>query len=206
MKRFITADWHCGEDRFEIMQRYGFKNAQNMVDTLVRYHNELVSPDDLVYVVGDAVSQNSPEFLNQVSRFNGKKILFRGNHDRVFTNDQLRGYFEKVYEEKEGLEIDVDGLKCWIQHYPTEAREDMFNLVGHIHGAWKVQLNCFNIGVDANHYRPHDIDKAVPFMYTAICKFYDNDVWVAYDKANANFKEERGKKGRYLDIDGLVGG
>lgn len=177
-----------------------------MVDKFVEYHNELVSPEDLVYVVGDVVNQNTPEFLPQVERFNGNKILLRGNHDRVFTDEQLEPYFEEIYQEKEFIPVWVGDTCFKVQHYPTEASLNHFNLVGHIHGAWKVQLNCINIGVDCNCFRPHNLDEDIPFLVTAIEKFYDNDVWVAYDDANKMYKEERGKKGRYLDVDGLVGG
>jgi len=206
MTDFITSDWHLGEDRFEIMGRPGFVSAQHMVDEFIFLHNELVEPDDTVYVVGDAVNLNTPEFLSQVSHFNGRKILFRGNHDRVFTDEQLSKYFDEIVAEGDGLEIDVEGVPCWITHYPTQGRADRFNLVGHIHSAWKVQLNSFNVGVDVNHFRPHVLNKAVPFFHKAITEFYDQDVWVAYREINEHFKGKRGKPGRYLDVDGNVGG
>lgn len=201
MKFWITADWHLGEDRFEIMQRPGFRDAQDMVGELVFNHNELVEPEDLVYVVGDACNQKTPEFLEQVDRFNGVKILIRGNHDRVFTDEQLLKYFKKVIPEGEGMELKVgpDQLLCWATHYPTQAKGDRFNLVGHIHAAWKFQLNAVNIGVDCNHYRPHNLDEAIPFFYKAICEFYDQDVWAAYHPSQDQFHTKRGKPGRYLD-------
>lgn len=205
MKRFITADWHLGEDRFGIMQRTGFLDAQHMVDLLVGWHNEIVRPSDEVIVVGDAVNQNSPEFLNQVARFNGRKTLYRGNHDRVFTDEQLSEYFEEIVPEGEGRKIEVGGIYCFVTHYPTQGREDYFNLVGHIHSAWKVQKNMLNVGIDVNHYRPMELDKDIPFLYGAICQHYDDDVWVAGHRANA-LNNKRGKPGRYLDQEGLVGG
>jgi calcineurin-like phosphoesterase family protein len=144
--------------------------------------------------------------LPQVEKFNGKKILFKGNHDRVFSNEDLKPYFMNIYEEGEGMILIIDGIQCYIQHYPTESRKDCFNLVGHIHSAWKVQINAFNIGVDANHYRPHDIFKAVPFTHRAISEFYDQDVWVANHESQRDWYETRGKKSRYLDVEGFVGG
>lgn len=208
MKRFITADWHLGEKRFGIMQRIGFLDDQHMVDQLVSWHNEIVSPGDQVLVVGDAVNQNSPEFLSQVARFNGRKMLFRGNHDRVFTNEQLSPYFDEIVPEGDGRYIDgiLDGVRCYVTHYPTEGDPEAFNLVGHIHSAWKVQLNMLNVGIDVNHYRPMNLDVDIPFMFGAISEHYDDDVWVAYKGINMGHMGNRGKKGRYLDQNGLVGG
>jgi calcineurin-like phosphoesterase family protein len=206
MKRWVTADWHLGEDRWKIMQRPGFKDAQDMVDQLVAAHNALVSEGDLVLVVGDAVNLNTPEFLEQVSRFNGNKVLFRGNHDRDFSDEDLAPYFENVIPEGEGRVYETPEHRFWVTHYPTQARHDMFNLVGHIHGAWKFQLNAINVGVDANHWQPHDLDEDIPFFVRAISSFYDEDVWTAYHESNLRHLNVRGKAGRYLDVDGKVGG
>lgn len=194
--KFLCADWHLGEDRFKIMAR-PFKTPQEMTDHLVKMHNALVQPDDIVWMVGDAVYQKAPTFLADVARFNGRKVLFRGNHDKVFTDEQLKPYFEEIVAEGDGRELDIDGLKCWATHYPTEGRADLFNLVGHIHAAWKFQLNMLNVGVDAHHFQPVAVAD-VPGHYTAITKFYDRDVWVAYEDVNARFKDERGAKTRYF--------
>jgi calcineurin-like phosphoesterase family protein len=197
MKRWVVADWHLGEDRFAIMQR-PFKTSSEMIQHLVDKHNELVAPDDLVYVVGDAVYQKAPENLVEVECFNGKKILIRGNHDRVFTDEQLLRYFDEIVEEGKGLEIDIGDIKCFMTHYPSQAVSNRFNLVGHIHSAWKFQLNSLNVGVDANHFVPHNLDEVVPFFVKAITEFYDDDVWAAYNAANHVYVGKRGKKGGYF--------
>ena len=197
MKRFVTADWHLGEDRFAIMQR-PFYSPDDMLNTLVQEHNAVVASGDTVYVVGDAVYQKKPEHLITVKAFNGKKILVRGNHDRVFTDEQLLEFFDEVIPEGKGIELDVAGIPCYLTHYPSQAVKDRFNLVGHIHGAWKYQLNMFNVGVDANHFVPHNLDEVVPFAYKACCEFYDDDVWAAYNEVNSQFVGKRGKKGSYF--------
>ncbi len=202
-----TGSWHLGEDRFRIMQR-PFTTAQEMVDEFVERHNAIVKPDDRVFMVGDAVNQNTPEFLEQVSRFNGEKTLFRGNHDRVFTDEQLGCYFDTIVAEGSSLVLTLkeEPLKVNIQHYPTEATKEYFNLVGHIHKAWQVQLNALNVGVDVHNFAPLNLDEDIPFFYNAICNFYDDDVWVAYWDTQKSYSGKRGKPGRYLDFDGQVGG
>jgi calcineurin-like phosphoesterase family protein len=159
-----------------------------------------------VWVVGDVVNQNTPEWLEAVGEFNGKKILFRGNHDRVFTDEQLAPYFVRVVPEGEGLFVTVGGVKCFVTHYPTQGLTHAFNLVGHIHSAWKVQINALNVGVDVHHYRPIDLDRDVPFFYKAVTEFYDEDVWVAYHATQQSHSGSRGKPGRYFDVEGSVGG
>ncbi len=197
---FLTADWHLGEDRFGIMAR-PFTTPKEMVDALVEKHNAVVKPEHVVWMVGDAVYQKAPEFLPEVARFNGKKVLFRGNHDKVFTDEQLAPYFDEIVAEGDGKVLELDGVKYWVTHYPTEAREDMFNLVGHVHGTWKFQLNSINVGVDVHHFKPVPV-KDISGFYTAITKFYDRDVWAAYEPCNQVFAGKRGSQGRYFKREG----
>jgi calcineurin-like phosphoesterase family protein len=201
MKRWITSDWHLGEDRMQIMMR-PFENAQDHVDHLVEQHNALVSSEDFVIVVGDAVNKNAPDFLEQLSRFNGEKILIRGNHDRPYSDRDFAPYFSEIISDGGGIELTVGDIECYATHYPTQGRVDRFNLVGHIHSAWKFQLNSFNIGVDCSHFRPHDLDERIPFVFKAIQDFYDEDVWAAYHESNNKYINLRGKKGRYLNEQG----
>jgi calcineurin-like phosphoesterase family protein len=198
MNTWLVSDWHCGEDRFEIMGR-PFKTQDEMVDTLIKNHNELVAKDDCVIVVGDVCYQKYPEFLNRVSLFNGRKKLIRGNHDRVITDEQFLEYFEEVIPEGEGIELEIEGIKCYANHYPTRGRVDRFNLTGHVHGAWRYQLNTLNVCVDVHNYRPVNLNK-IPFHLKAISEYYDEDVWVAYREMNSEYRGKRGKKGSYLPL------
>ena len=196
MKTWITADWHLGENRMAIMGR-PFDDPDQMVNALIANHNALVKPEDTVYMVGDVCYQKAPEYRPYVQRFNGKKILFRGNHDRVFTDGQLEPYFAEIFPEGEGTNVLVGNRMCFITHYPTCGVIDRFNLVGHIHAAWKYQLNMLNVGVDVHHFRPMDLD-TLTFHYEAATKFYDQDVWVAYNQINSTYVGQRGKAGTYF--------
>lgn len=197
MALWLTADWHLGEDRFEIMQR-PFKSVDDHINLLVERHNSVVGPDDEVLVVGDVVYQNADKtYLECVSAFNGKKTLIRGNHDRKFSESELLRHFHQIIEEGDGLAIDACGVSCWVTHYPSQGRPDLFNLVGHVHGAWKYQLNMFNVGVDANHFYPTPASR-VPFHFKAVCDYYDGDTWIAYDTRNSQFRGVRGKNTFYF--------
>jgi calcineurin-like phosphoesterase family protein len=123
--------------------------------------------------------------------------LIRGNHDRPFTDEQFAPYFEQVIPEGEGVDVEIGGVPCYITHYPSLAKEDRYNLVGHIHAAWKVQLNSLNVGVDVNHFFPVD-EKQIPFFLNAVTNFYDLDVWTAYNPANQGHFVNRGKKSNYF--------
>src|SRR5512137_705462 len=80
MKVWLTADWHLGEDRMELMGR-PFGSPTEHITHLLCEHNKLVKDDDLVFVLGDVCYQKTPERLKHVQAFAGRKILVRGNHD-----------------------------------------------------------------------------------------------------------------------------
>lgn len=200
-RRWITSDWHLGEDRMALMMR-PFKDQVDNLESIIQRHNSVVEKDDLVIFVGDAINQNKPEFFDNISRLNGVKVLIRGNHDRPYTDEDFKKYFALIVPEGDGIDLEVrvkdEPVQFWATHYPSQAREDKFNLVGHIHSAWKVQLNSINVGVDCNHFYPLDLDVNIPFLYTAIKDVYDDDVWAAYKDANQGFVGKRGKSGAYF--------
>lgn len=197
MKTWLSADYHFGEDRFQILGR-PFKEIDEAIETIVKNHNEVVAPDDKVIVVGDVVYKERPEYLHHVGRMNGVKTLIRGNHDANIPDSDFLKYFTQVVPEGTGIYVAAgNDIPCYVTHYPTGGLPNHFNLVGHIHAAWKYQLNMLNVGVDVHHFRPVDLD-SIPFHFKAVCEFYDEDVWVAYEEINLAYCNIRGKKGRYF--------
>lgn len=197
-RRWITADWHLGDTRMDLLMR-PFGSALEQTSYLLQKHNAMVSPDDLVIVVGDVACD--PDELRNVSRFHGTKVLIRGNKDRDYSDEVLGEYFQQITAEGDGLELTVkvgnSDLPCWATHYPTCGRSESLNLVGHIHALWKVQRNALNVGVDCNHFAPHDLDQSVRFIFNAISNHYDDDVWSSNHVSNAIYNGFRGKAGSY---------
>lgn len=199
MKLFVVADWHLCEDRMKIMGR-PFGDGVECVEIMIANHNSIVSPDDRVLVLGDVLYQkaNPHIWLPSIARFNGRKELVRGNHDRSISNDDFAPYFDTIHKEGSGIYLDAQGIECYCTHYPTCGVEDAFNLVGHIHSAWKVQLNMLNVGVDVHHFYPVNLAD-IAFFHKAITDYYDDDVWSAYDEKNSCWIGLRGKKGSYFN-------
>ena len=196
MFKFLTADLHFGDERLAILGR-PFSNVEEFMENVINNYNKMVSKDDDVLFVGDAVHKDKTKYLPWLSYMNGKKTLIRGNHDKWLTDEELKPYFDVIIQDGSGIEFEVDGIPCYATHYPTSGVINRFNLVGHIHSAWRYQLNMFNVGIDANHFLPINLE-TIPKHLKAICEYYDEDVWVAYDKINSNYLGVRGKKGRYF--------
>lgn len=181
MKIFFTADWHLGDKRSLLFRP--FNDVQQMIDQLVDRHNEVVSPDDLVYHLGDVTWKEAPEFLKHVQRFNGRKILLRGNHDQVHSDEGLLKYFDSILPEGYSLKLKIEGRTYNLNHYPSLGSPVHFNLVGHVHGAWRVQPNALNVGVDVHHFYPIP-DVKLDDYYSAVRDHYDQDVWMINHSSN----------------------
>lgn len=195
MNVFLTADWHLGCERLKIMRR-PFASTEEMHQHLIAAHNSLVQPEDLVLHIGDVCEKGDVSALSYVGSFNGRKWLFRGNHDREINDEQFAPYFEKIYPENMIVGTMIGDLALSINHYPTKATTECFHLCGHIHDMWRLQYNAFNCGVDANHFLPTNLEE-VPGILASIQSFFDEDAWAAYHVANALFRGKRGKAGSY---------
>ena len=191
MKRFFTSDFHFDDERLNLYGRdVLFKNAKELNSHIVKCWNEVVTDDDLVYVLGDV--SFTLEGLDYIKRLNGDKILIKGNYDVNtklggtakfnISDDILLDYFSEVYDD---LFLDIGDEKVYLNHYPTNGISSNFNIVGHIHGTWKVSRNMINVGVDAWHFYPVSEDM-IKFQMNGIRKYYDQNVFADELKANTD--------------------
>ena len=183
---------HFDDDRFDIMQR-PFGSLDEQINTIVNNWNKIVKPEDIVYHLGDVFKfKFNPDI---VKKLNGKKHLIIGNHDK-----EVQNYAELFTGISDSLTIKVkkDGTMLYLNHYPSKGLADKFNICGHVHSAWKVQLNTINVGVDAWNFRPVSLEQVL-FTINGIMNFYDKDIFAAYEKANATFAGKRGKQSSYAD-------
>jgi len=198
-KKWFTSDWHLADDRMSLLRR-PFKDAKEARDTLVKNYNECVSEDDIAYFIGDIALDE--EWLKSVGDLNGHKILIKGNYDQL-DDDIYKKYFNGVgssvtiWKAEDPDKKSEEILNLHLVHYPTHAKADFFNLVGHIHGCWKIQKNMLNVSIDCHNFKPISLEE-VYFFYRAICNFYDQDVWVANHEANRAY-DFRGKAGTYSE-------
>lgn len=176
---YYSSDWHLGEKRLGDI-RSGefnpffrpFKNAAEQDEYIINQINEFVEEEDVLMHLGDVcVNDDSFEMLNKLNC--KTKYLILGNYD-IGKEEQLSKYFNIMGED--GV-TPLKGETIYMTHKPIDAKPDMFNLVGHIHGLWKVKPTMINVSVDAWHFRPVSTTE-VAFVKNAIDQgFYDENVF-----------------------------
>lgn len=180
---YFTSDWHLGETRLGDITKgefnpffRPFKSKEEQDNTIIYNINAVVGEDDVLYHLGDvAMDDESIDLLKYIHCKNMHLIMGNYDYDKI-------GLLEKYFDKRFINLVVRENFNMNLVHCPVDAYENMFNVVGHIHGLWKVKRNMVNVGVDAWHFRPVSI-KEVEFVKNAIDKgFYDENVFYGEQK------------------------
>lgn len=78
---YFTSDLHFGHARIIELCGRPFASADEMDRALIARWNDVVTPDDTVWVLGDYALGNRQRALSYLAELNGRKMLVIGNHD-----------------------------------------------------------------------------------------------------------------------------
>jgi len=139
MKTYITSDLHFGHaniQKFCPETRSRFADVEHMNEQMIKEWNEIVTPEDTVYILGDVAFLPAPKAIAIMQRLNGAKILVEGNHDRKLLNDPVfRACFKEVHKY---LDIVYNGTRVCMFHFPIWEWDQMHrgavHFYGHVHG------------------------------------------------------------------------
>jgi calcineurin-like phosphoesterase family protein len=166
MKTWITADIHFSHSnilKFCAKSR-PFRDVEEMNDTIIKNWNDLVSPGDKVYILGDVAFTNAEAAARLVNRLNGTKILIKGNHDVKLLREQVfRDCFAEIHDY---LEIGYDGSRLVMFHFPIWEWDRMHHGAIHFHGHCHgrptgIQGRIMDVAMDDNNCLPHLMDDVV---------------------------------------------
>lgn len=169
MNIFFTSDLHFFHKNVIRFDNRPFTSVEDMNETLIRNWNRKVKNNDLVYILGDISWGNDEETCGIFARLKGRKVLIKGNHDKIRGN--IKNYFEEITDYKE---ITLPGNKCVVLcHYPivffNKHHYGAFMFYGHVHNSHKWQMtenykfeleqlgircNMFNVGTMIHNYEP----------------------------------------------------
>lgn len=79
---FYISDNHFGHSNIIRYDNRPFMNKKQMDETMIDRWNEVVGDDDTVYILGD-FSWHKEDATLQILQLAGKKVLIKGNHDRI---------------------------------------------------------------------------------------------------------------------------
>ena len=128
---YFIADTHFGDSNIIAYENRPFADCAEMEEELIKRWNNVVAPEDTVYLLGDFSALNMEENKKILTKLNGRKILIMGNHDDRFTPDQWR---EQGFAECSEWPILYAGFYL-LSHEPLYVNTNMpyANVFGHVH-------------------------------------------------------------------------
>lgn len=148
-KYFITSDLHFYHKRIMdfCSATRPWKSLEEMHESLIAHWNSKVSENDVVFHLGDFSFVAKEKTQEIISKLNGNIIWIAGNHD-------YRVFGQLGFEYHNYLEINFDGKKICMSHYPITAWNQQgrgsLHAHGHVHGSYEGQGKCHDVGWDAN--------------------------------------------------------
>jgi calcineurin-like phosphoesterase family protein len=173
---FYISDIHFDDQKIFDKCSRPFKDLNEYKEEIIKRWNKKVNQDDVVYVLGDIVEDNSKASIGIFKKLNGIKHFIVGNHDLNLLKDiEESGLFQTI---KFMDLIDDNGRKVCICHYPVmdwmEFNRNGILVYGHVHN--KTPKNgeayreikeyyknkpAYNCGVDVTNYEPVTLDEMI---------------------------------------------
>ena len=155
-------------DKDFIYQSRGYQSVEEMNKDLIEKWNATVSPEDIVYHLGDVMLGNVLDGMNCLNQLNGHIHIILGNHD----SDSRRVLYETTSNVEDIAYADMIKAGKWkffLSHYPTmvgnfDNPKKFWNISGHTHSTDKFQLKehlIYNVAVDAHNCYPVSIDQII---------------------------------------------
>ncbi len=170
--KYFTADSH-----FSLYDYHGaiardfrpFKSCKQMNRKIIRIWNKQAKRGDTIYHLGDFSNFNKTDessykiTMKYVKKLKAKVVLVLGNNENRILEREFNGDYEAFKNfllscgfadvVKEGMYIEIDDKKFYLNHFPKNYKKDAINLFGHIHGTGFVKRYGFNVGLDNRYLR-----------------------------------------------------
>lgn len=169
MKTYVTSDLHFGHKNimsFCPVTRARYNgDVEYMNEAMVKEWNEIVQPEDTVYILGDVAFMPASKAAEMIKRLNGTKILIQGNHDHKALKDPM--YAKSFKEIHKYLEVNYDGNKICMFHYPIAEWNQMhrgaLHFHGHLHGnvSGLEGTRAIDVGMDATGWIVLEMEDAI---------------------------------------------
>ena len=159
---YFTSDMHLGHENIIQYCNRPFKNIAHMNETLIENWNKIVTPDDLVYHLGDFAYKGQKNAKYWQGMLNGDIVHIRGNHDK---NNGVKTLIDKCM-------MYFGGKDVYVSHYPPEIIPACdFCLCGHVHDKWKEQyleygdkiIPVINMSTDVWGFTPIKLENVLKY-------------------------------------------
>ena len=166
---FVTSDLHFGHDRGFLYEPRGFDSVYDHDEGIIENWNNVVSPDDDVYVLGDLMLNDNAHGVECIKRLKGPIHIIYGNHD---TDARKKFYDELGVVHGWADVIKYRKYNFYLSHFPTmtgnleaeSLHQCMINLFGHTHQQFNFYQDMpfmYHVGCDSHNNTPVLLDDII---------------------------------------------
>ena len=158
-KHYLIGDPHWDHENIIKYSSRPFSTVEEMNRAIINNWNNVVNPEDTVYLVGDISMKRSS--LSLLSELKGRKILIKGNHDVWKLKDYLP-YFEDI----RAYTVYDNVIISHIPIYKGPSERFKGNIHGHLHEKRvmigdKIDPWYYNVSVEQINYTPMLLEVAI---------------------------------------------
>lgn len=163
---YFSSDLHFSHQRNFLYEPRGFSSIEEHDAAIIKNWNEIVTPVDEVFVLGDLVMNDAEAGIKKLAQLNGQLNIVFGNHD---TTRKIGLYEELPNTTLVGWSTLIKSGKWsfYLCHFPTmvdnfEEKHKFYCLHGHTHDRNKFQFIkncCYNVALDAHDNKPISIEQ-----------------------------------------------
>ena len=139
-KLWFTSDTHFDHAAIIDYCERPFTDEADMNRNIASNWNEVVKPDDIIFILGDFSFGKRDTWCWRLDHLNGHKYLIKGNHDHEgnIPIDKFAGYTEGFMDILVKDPEIKDGQRVTLCHYPMlswfQSHRGAWQLFGHVHG------------------------------------------------------------------------
>ena len=173
-KIWVTSDLHFGHNKDFLWRPRGFNSIEEHDREVIKRWNEIVNPNDTVYVLGDLMLGNNDAGLHKIEQLMGNIRIIIGNHDTDTRIEYYLSSLMNVVSVEWGWRLRYKGITFYMSHYPSltsnydedkPLKAKVVNLCGHSHTSdpfanWDKGL-IFHTELDTNDCRPWLLDDII---------------------------------------------
>lgn len=168
---FFTSDPHFCHSKPFLYSPRGFNSVEEMNESIINNWNEIITNNDIVYVLGDIMLNNIDNGVSCWNCLKGIKKIILGNHDsmnkieilKMQDNTTILGFADMIQYNK---------INFYLSHYPTitagmpksHFNQNVINLFGHTHQSTNFYNGLpynYHVGMDSHNNKPIHIEDII---------------------------------------------
>lgn len=168
---YVTSDLHFCHDREFVYRPRGFNSIYEMNEALVWNWNQVVDPEDDVYLLGDIMLNDNDTGLKLLKNLKGNIHIALGNHD-TDTRVALYNSCWNVVEIECAYRLKYKKYHFFMTHFPCftanlekeSLKQCTCNLYGHTHQQTNFYQDIpfmYHVGVDSHNCTPVTLDRII---------------------------------------------